>query len=45
MAADRDEYAKGKRPPTQRGEKAAAILAARLAGELPVSVALPGEPG
>ena len=45
VAADRDEYAKGKRPPSQRGEKAAAILAARLAGELPVSVALPGEPG
>ena len=45
VAADRDEYAKGTRPPSRRGEKAAATLAARLANVVPVSVALPGEPG
>jgi len=45
VAADRDENSGGTKPPSRRGEKAAAILAARLADVLPVSVALPGEPG
>ena len=45
VAADRDEYAKGMRPPSHRGEKAAATLAARLADVVPVAVALPGAPG
>jgi Domain of unknown function (DUF927)/Toprim domain len=45
VAADRDEAMKGLRPGTRRGEQAARVLAARLNGVVPVSMALPGEAG
>lgn len=45
VAADRDEKAEGTKLPSRRGEKAAATLAARLADVVPVSIALPGDPG
>jgi hypothetical protein len=46
IAADRDEASKPDgRPGSRRGEKAAHVFANRHAHALPISIALPGEPG